>query len=284
MPIPHIDELLKSVERHRIRWMLGVPTMYRMIVDSDRIDQYDLSSLEYSFCGGDVLPEEVFARFREITGHPIFQVYGSTEMGHIVYSLLDREPRPDVIGTPLRTYRCRVADPETLQTLLPGEVGELIVTADANIKSYWKKPEETARSYVEIDGETYYRMGDYVTWNEKGEIRFVERTADIIKYKAYRVSASEIEAVLQDHPTVIGACVVGVEDPTVGERIKAMVVLKEDAKGVSAAELRAHCRDRLAPYKVPKYIEFRDMLPKSKVGKLLRREIRDEERRKASKD
>ena len=111
----------------------------------------------------------------------------------------------------------------------------------------------------------------------------MERTADVIKYKGYRVSASEVEAVLQDNPAVMGACAVGVEDPAVGERIKAIVVLKQDAKGVSGADLRRWCQERLAPYKVPQYIEFRDMLPKSKVGKLLRREIRDEERRKAGK-
>ncbi|MBW1659859.1 MAG: AMP-dependent synthetase, partial [Deltaproteobacteria bacterium] len=105
-------------------------------------------------------------------------------------------------------------------------------------------------------------------------------TADIIKYKAYRISASEVEAVLQDHPTVVGACVVGVPDDRVGERIKAIVVLKEDARGVGGSELIKWCREHLASYKIPHYIEFRDMLPKSKVGKLLRREIRDEERRR----
>ena len=112
----------------------------------------------------------------------------------------------------------------------------------------------------------------------------MERSADIIKHKAYRISASEIEAVLQDHPTVIGACVVGVPDEKVGERVKAIVVLKADARGVGGAELLQWCRDKLAPYKVPGYIEFRDMLPKSKVGKLLRREIRDEERRRITKE
>ncbi|MGD0230677.1 MAG: class I adenylate-forming enzyme family protein [Syntrophorhabdales bacterium] len=120
--------------------------------------------------------------------------------------------------------------------------------------------------------------------NEYGELEFVERTADTIKYKAYRISASEIEAVLQDHPTVIGACVVGVPDARVGERIKAIVVLKEDAKGVGSADLTKWCRDRLASYKIPHYVEFRDMLPKSKVGKLLRREIRDEEKRRLEKE
>jgi long-chain acyl-CoA synthetase len=122
-------------------------------------------------------------------------------------------------------------------------------------------------------------MGDYVRLDETGQLQFVERTADVIKHKGYRVSASEVEAVLQDHPTVIGACVVGVPDEDVGERLKAIVVLREDARGVSGGELIAFCRERLARYKVPHYVEFRDMLPKSKVGKLLRREIRDESRR-----
>ena len=108
--------------------------------------------------------------------------------------------------------------------------------------------------------------------------------ADVIMYKGYRVSCLEIESVLQDHTTVIGACVVGVPDPKVGERIKAIVVLKEDARGVGGSELNKWCRERLAPYKVPQYIEFRDMLPKSKVGKLLRREIRDEEKRRLEKE
>ena len=127
-------------------------------------------------------------------------------------------------------------------------------------------------------------MSDFVRRESDGELTYVERSADIIKHKAFRISASEVEAVLQDHPTVIGACVVGVPDERVGERVKAIVVLKEDARGVGGAELLKWCRDRLAPYKVPGYIEFRDMLPKSKVGKLLRREIRDEERRRISKD
>jgi long-chain acyl-CoA synthetase len=177
-----------------------------------------------------------------------------------------------------------VADSDTLKVVPKGEVGELMVTSDYTIKSYWNKPEETERSYVKIKGEIYYRMGDFVRLDKAGQIEFVERTADIIKYKAYRVSASEVEAVLQDHPTVIGACVVGVPDSNVGERIKAIVVMKEDARGVGASELNKWCRARLASYKIPQYIEFRDMLPKSKVGKLLRREIRDEERRKMKKE
>ncbi|MBW1705765.1 MAG: AMP-binding protein, partial [Deltaproteobacteria bacterium] len=222
--------------------------------------------------------------WKELFGVPIYQVYGSTEAGHVTYSRIDRDPKPTTIGLPLKSRECIVVDPETLKPVPPGESGELLVTSPYTLKEYWNKPEETEYSYVEINGKIFYRMGDFVSQDEDGELVYVERSADIIKHKAYRVSASEIEAVLQDHPTVIGACVVGIPDPKVGERIKAIVVLKEDARGVGGAELITWCRERLASYKVPSYIEFRDMLPKSKVGKLLRREIRDEERRRMSEE
>ncbi len=284
MPVPQVDSILRAVEKYRVRWMLGVPALYRMILENDRLDQYDMSSLKYCYCGGDVLPIEVFKRWKEHLGISIYQVYGSTEAGHVTYSRLDREPELSSIGLPLKTRECKVVDPDTLEPVPIGETGELVVTSDYTVKHYWNKPEETSRSYVNIDGKIYYRMGDYVRQGVKGDLCYVERSADVIKHKAYRVSASEIEAVLQDHPTVIGACVVGVPDPKVGERIKAIVVLKEDARGVDASELTRWCRERLAPYKIPQYIEFRDMLPKSKVGKLLRREIRDEEHRRISHD
>jgi len=284
MPIPQVDAILRAIQRYKVRWFLGVPALYRMVLENDRLDRYDLSSLRYCYCGGDVLPVEVFNRWKELLGIPIYQVYGSTEAGHVTYGRLDKEPELMSVGVPLRSRQCIVVDPDTLKPVPLGETGELLVTSDYTIKSYWEKPEETARSYVEIDGEVYYRMGDYVRQDEKGEIYYIERSADIIKYKGYRVSASEIEAVLQDNAPVIGACVVGVPDPKVGERIKAIVVLKEDARGVGGSELTKWCRERLAPYKIPQYIEFRDMLPKSKVGKLLRREIRDEERRRLAKE
>jgi long-chain acyl-CoA synthetase len=284
MPVPQVDAILQAIQKYKTRWVLGVPALYRMILENDRLTQYDLSSLRYCYCGGDVLPIEVFKRWKEHLGISIYQVYGSTEAGHVTYSRLDREPELMSIGLPLKTRQCIIVNPDTLEAVPIGETGELLVTSDYTVKNYWNKPEETERSYVQIDGTTYYRMGDFVRQNERGEIQYVERSADIIKYKAYRVSASEIEAVLQDHPTVIGACVVGVPDERVGERIKAMVVLKEDARGVDASELMKWCRERLAPYKIPQYIEFRDMLPKSKVGKLLRREIREEERRRISKE
>ena len=284
MPVPQVDAILETVQRHHVRWFLGVPALYRMILENDRLDQYDLGSLRYCYCGGDVLPLEVYKRWQERFGVPIYQVYGSTEAGHVTYSRINENIKPNTLGLPLKSRECIVVDPETLKPVPVGEIGELLVTSPYTVKEYWNKLEETKRSYVDINGKTFYRMSDYVKQDSDGEFIYVERSADIIKHKAYRISASEIEAVLQDHPTVIGACVVGVLDEKVGERIKAIVVLKADARGVGGAELLQWCRDKLAPYKVPGYIEFRDMLPKSKVGKLLRREIRDEERRRITKE
>ena len=284
LPVPQVDAILETIQRYGARWLLGVPALYRMILENDRLERYDLSSLRYCYCGGDVLPLEVFKRWQENFGIPIYQVYGSTEAGHVTYSRIEEEPKPTTIGLPLKSRECIVVDPATLKPVPTGESGELLVTSPYTLKEYWNKPDETKHSYVEVNGKTYYRMSDFVSQDEDGELVYVERSADIIKHKGFRVSASEIEAVLQDHHTVIGACVVGVPDEKVGERVKAIVVLKEDARGVGGAELIRWCRERLAAYKVPGYIEFRDMLPKSKVGKLLRREIRDEEHRRLAKE
>jgi long-chain acyl-CoA synthetase len=284
MPIPQVDAILKAIQKYKGTLFLGAPTLFRMILENDRVDLFDLSSLRYCWSGGDVLPLEVFNRWKKKFNVPIYQVYGATEVGFTAMSPLDRDPVPGSIGQPLPSRETKIVDPDTLKIVTPGTSGELLVTSEYISKSYWKKPEETAASYVEIDGKTWYRMNDYVQMDEDGQLYYVDRSADIIKYKGYRVSCSEIEAALQDHSSLIGACVVGVPDPKVGERIKAIVVLKEDVRGVSGSELTKWCKERLAPYKIPQYIEFRDMLPKSKVGKLLRREVRDEERRRISKE
>jgi long-chain acyl-CoA synthetase len=283
MPQPQVDPILESIQKYKARWFLGVPALYRMILENDRVDQYNLSSLKYCFCGGDVLPGKVMNRFREKYDLPIYQVYGSTEVGHVTYSKIGTEPSSGSIGYPLESRECLVVDPVTLECVEDGENGELFVSSPYTLKEYYEKPEETQKTYVKVNDKVYCRMGDYVSCKPDGELVYMERSADVIKHKGYRVSASEIEAILQDHPTVINACVIGIPDEKVGERIKAIVVLKEDSRGVGGVELIRWCSKRLASYKVPGYVEFRDMLPKSKVGKLLRREVRDDEKRRIEK-
>ncbi len=285
LPKVNIDALLDHIERYKALTFFGVPQIFRMILEHDRIDYYNLSSLKYCFSGGDVLPIEIADRWFKRFEKPIYQGYGTTETcGRISLTPMGEIAPPGSAGKITPLQKVKIVDPETMEPLPPEEPGELLVSSEHMIKSYWNKPEESAKCFVEMDGRLWYRTRDIVRIDKEGWLFFLDRTGDIIKHKGYRVTISEIEAVLQEHPAVISACVIGIPDEKVGERIKAFVVLKENIKGVSAYELIKWCRERLAPYKVPQYIEFRDMLPKSKVGKLLRREIREEELRKISKE
>ena len=278
-PRVNLDAMMDAITRHRAKTIIGVPTLYRMILEHDRLDQYDLSSLEYCFCGGDVLPEDVGRRWQKRFGKPIYIGYGASEtVGGVSMTPTDEAPPQGAMGRVLESKKVMVVDPVTLDELAPEESGELLVHSDPMVEEYWNKPQETKDSFVEIKGKRFYRTGDVVRKDENEWLFFVDRTVDTIKHKGYRVSASEIECVLQDHAAVVGCCVVGVPDEKVGERVKAFVVLKKDIKGITGYDLIKYCRNRLSSYKVPQYIEFRDMLPKSKVGKLLRREVRAEEK------
>jgi long-chain acyl-CoA synthetase len=255
-----------------------------MILDHDRLDFYDLSSLCYCFSGGDVLPNEVARRWKERFGVSISSGYGSTEtVGGISMSAADQEIPAQAMGQVMPHKTVRIVDQESLQEVPSGTPGEVLVRSDPMVTYYWNKPEETEEAFIELDGHLWYRTGDIISQDEEGYFYFVDRTVDTIKHKGYRVSASEIEAVLLEHHAVKGSCVVGIPDPKVGNRIKAYVVLREDIKGMTGYDLIRWCREKLVSYKIPHYIEFRDMLPKSKVGKLLRREIRSEERKRLEK-
>jgi len=281
-PKVNLDATFESIQRFKAKTMIGVPTLYRMILEHDRLDQYDMHSVDYWYSAGDVLPTEVGKRWEDRFGKPIYQGYGATETcGGVSMCPTDMANPPKSIGRVVPSKAIKVVDPVLLEPVAPGEPGELLVSSQHMVRHYINKPEETEAAFVELEGRTWYRTADVVSRDEEGNLYFVDRTVDTIKHKGYRVSASEIEAVLQEHHAVVAACVVGLPDEMVGERIKAFVVLKEDVKGITGYELIKWCRKSLVSYKVPQYIEFRDMLPKSKVGKLLRREIRDEEKRMA---
>lgn len=281
LPRVNIDAILDHIERWKALSFFGVPILYRMILEHERVDFYDISSLQYCFSGGDVLPVEVGERWLKKFGKPIYQGYGTTETcGRVSLTRMGQNPPPGSAGKVTPLQKVRIVDPDTLEPLPPSYPGELLVSSDHMVKAYWRKERETKECFVEQDGRLWYRTRDIVRIDDEGWLYYLDRSADVIKHKGYRVSASEVESTLKEHPCVVEACVVGVPDERVGERIKAFVVLKEDARGVSAYELMRWCRERLAPYKVPQYIEFRDMLPKSKVGKILRRELREEERKK----
>ena len=282
LPRVVLDALFDHIQRYRATNMFAVPAMYRMILEHDRIDDYDLSSLRYCGTGGDAMPVEVGNRWLKKFKIPLYQGYGATELcGAISLSYAkDGIPPEGAAGKIVPDDKFKLVDPESLEDVPLGEPGELLGTCDYAVKSYWNKSEETAKCFLNIGGEIWYRTKDIVRVDENRWLYFMDRSVDMIKHKGYRIAAAEVERILQAHPAVLSACVVGVPDESVGERIKAFVVLKTDVRGVSSYELTKWCKERLAPYKVPQYIEFRDMLPKSKVGKMLRREMREEERRK----
>jgi long-chain acyl-CoA synthetase len=284
-PKVNLDATFESIERFRATSMIGVPALYRMILEHDRTNQYDLSSVRYWYSAGDVLPVDVGKRWQERFGRVIYQGYGATETcGGVTMCPVDIPNPPKSVGRVVPSKRIKLVDPSTLAPVEKEQPGELLVSSDHMVTSYINKPEETAASFIKMEGRTWYRTNDVMSMDGEGNLYFIDRTVDTIKHKGYRVSASEIEAVLQEHPAVIGSCVVGIPDEKVGERIKAYVVLKEDVKGVTGYDLIKWCREQLVSYKVPQYIEFRDMLPKSKVGKLLRREVRKEEQKRVEKD
>lgn len=281
LPRMNWDAFLDHIGRYRVTTLFGTPTLYRTILEHPRLDEYDLRSLRYCFSAGDTLPLELARRWKARFGREIHQGYGATEACGAISMTPAGQPFPDgTVGRVVRGREVRIVDPETLRPCAPGEPGELLVSGPHLPTAYWNKPEETRRAFVWYEGRVWYRTGDILRMDADGWLYFVDRSADLIKKRGYRVAPARVESVLQEHPAVIGACVVGVPDAEGGERIKAFVVLKEDLRGVSAYELLRWCRERLAPYEVPDSLEFRDMLPKSKVGKLLRRELREEERRK----
>lgn len=278
------DAILDSVQRHRATLFAGVPTLYRNLLDNDRFALYDLRSLRYCWSAGDLLPTEIYAEWKKKVGVPIHQVYGSTEM--VVYSVssLDEvDPAPPYVGTRMASRVLRLVDPESLGPPLGDGTGELLCRSEGMPTGYIGADEDTAEAFVDLDGKQWFRTGDIVRLEDGGRVYFLDRAADVIKHKGYRVAASGVESVLQDHPAVRAACVIGIPDERVGEIVKAFVVLKEDVRGVPAGDLLRWCRDRLLPYEVPDYVEFRDALPKSKVGKLLRREMREEELRRTAR-
>ncbi len=284
LPIPNVDAILDAIQSYKVTIIVGLPTLYRMILENERLNSYNLSSLRFCWSGGDILTADVFNKWYEKFQIPIYQIYGTTETGCLTLSPLDQPLEHRNIGLPLPSRKIKIVDPDTLEEVSFNQVGELIATLlNSSMEGYWNKPEETSISFIEKEGHIWHLTKDFVRMDERGFLFYIDRDADMIKYKGNRISCSEIEMVLQNHPAVKEACVIGISNPEVGELIKAIVVLKGGIKGVNSSELIKWCREKLAPYKIPDYIEFRDTLPKSKIGKVLRREIREEERRRWEK-
>ncbi len=274
---PDTETILEAIEKYQVSVFVGVPTLYEYLKDHKDTTKVNWKRLTAIFCGADTLHASTVKDWQKRTQSSITEGYGLTES--CATSHLNPRSRPKVgsFGVPVSNVTAAVVDPDGTAFLPIGEVGELVLKSPTIMQGYWRSPEETKAAFLEVDGERWLRTGDLVRMDEEGYFHYYDRRKDLIKHRGYSVFAKDIEDVLYTHPQIKATGVIGVPDPAEGSVIKAIVVLQPEARGkVTEEEIRKYCEERLAHYKVPKVIEFRGELPKTDVGKVSRRELREE--------
>jgi long-chain acyl-CoA synthetase len=267
-----IKDTLKAIQRYKPDLFPGVPTMYLALAREAEHHKYDLSSIKVCISGSAPLPLEVQRRFEEISGGKVVEGYGLTEASPVTHcNPVFGARRIGTIGLPMSSTDGAVIDPETWEFLPAGAEGEIAVRGPQVMAGYWNRADETAM--VLRDG--WLRTGDIGSMSADGYFTIVDRAKDIIIAGGFKIFPREVDEVLYQHPKVLEAAAVGVPDAYRGETVRAFIVLKPGEQA-TAAELEAFCKERLAPYKVPKQFEFRTSLPKTLIGKVLRRTLRDE--------
>ncbi len=273
LPRFEIKGFFKALKKYRPTVLPGVPTLFVALINDPRLPSYDLSSLWACISGSAPLPLEVRDRFESLTGCRILEGYGLTEASPVTHinPIEGRRP-PGSIGLPLPGTEAKIVDPETGEHELPvGEVGELILRGPQVMKEFWQNPQETALALR--NGWLY--TGDLARMEETGYFYLVERKKDLIIAGGYKIYPREVEEVLYQHPKVKEAVALGVPDAYRGETVK-VVIVPQDGAQLTAEEIQDYCKEQLAVYKVPKIVEFRPELPKSLVGKVLRRMLKEE--------
>ncbi|MCF8118986.1 MAG: long-chain fatty acid--CoA ligase [Deltaproteobacteria bacterium] len=276
---PPFTEVLKSIEKYKISIVVAVPTIYSAFVNHPLLDKFDLSSIIACGSGAAPLPVEVIRQFEEKTGSIIFEGYGLTETSPVItLNPTNREQRKiGSVGLPYLSTDIKIVDLETgLQELPQGQDGEIAVSGPQVMLEYWNKPEANKEVFREIDGNRYFLTGDIGHFDEEGFVIITDRKKDMIIVGGFNAYPKEIEEELYTHPKVALVAVIGVPDPKSGEAVKAFIQLKPGEEATEE-ECMQFCHEKLPGYKRPKYIEFRESLPTSVVGKVLRRVLRDEE-------
>jgi long-chain acyl-CoA synthetase len=268
--------IMASISKHQATLYPAVPTMYVAINTHAQVARFDLSSVRICISGAAPLPKEVQESFQELTGGTLVEGYGLTETSPVTHGNPLSRNRIGFIGIPWPDTDARIVDVDTGEKELPvGEIGELIIHGPQVMKGYWQQPTETAnvlREHPDFGPGRWLHTGDIARMDEEGYFQIVDRKKDMIICGGFNVYPRDVEEVLFIHPAVQEAGVIGLADEYRGETVKAFVVLKE---GMTATEQEIidFCREHLAKYKVPAAVEFRTELPKSTVGKVLRREL-----------
>jgi long-chain acyl-CoA synthetase len=279
LPDPRdIHGVINAIEKYRPAIFPGVPTMYIALINTPDIEKHNLRSIRLCVSGASALPGEVQRKFEVLTGGRLVEGYGLTETSPVTHcNPLDdpQKNRPGSIGIPYPDTEAKVVDLESGERdLSPGEAGELVIRGPQVMMGYWNKPDENK---VAIRGGWFY-TGDIATMDPDGYFRIVDRKKDMIDVSGFKVWPREVEETLFEHPAVQEAAVVGIPDARTGEAVKAFVVLKKGSEGkVTPEEISKFCKDRIASFKAPRFVEFKNELPKTVVGKVLRRELKKEQ-------
>jgi long-chain acyl-CoA synthetase len=279
---PPFTEVLKAVEKYKTTVMVAVPTIYVAFTNHPLLDKFDLSSMMSCGSGAAPLPLEVVKKFEEKTGSIIFEGYGLSETAPIatLNPTNSQDRKFGSVGFPMPNTDVKIVDMDTgLNELPQGEDGEIAISGPQVMTGYWQKPEENREVFREIDGRRFFLTGDIGHIDAEGYIIITDRKKDLILVGGFNCYPREVEEVLYTHPKVANAAVIGVPDPKSGEAVKAFIQLVS-GETASEEEILEFCRERLTGYKRPRTVEFKDELPTSVIGKVLRRVLREEELKK----
>jgi long-chain acyl-CoA synthetase len=271
-----ISGFVRELRKWRFTMITGVNTLYAALLDHPGFPRLSFSHLKLGVAGGMALHPAVAAKWQSITGRPLIEGYGLTEASPVVSCAPYEGGRPGTVGLPLPGTEISIRDEHG--EVPSGEPGELCVRGPQVMHGYWNRPDET-RNTLTADG--WLRTGDIALTEPDGFLRIVDRKKDLIIVSGFKVFPNEVEEILSEHIAVLDSGCIGIADPRSGQAVKAFVVVRA-GMSVTVDELREHCRLRLTAYKVPRYVEFRSSLPKTNVGKILRRELQHEESSRAA--
>ena len=278
--LPRWDRELagRLISKHRITHWTCIPTMIIDLFGSPNYKRFDLTSLSYLSGGGAAMPQAVAQRLLDEFGLTFAEGYGLTETAAPSHANPPERAKLQCLGIPIYGVDSRVVDPLTLKELPVGEVGEIITRGPMVFKGYWGHPEATKDAFVEFEGQSFFRTGDLGRMDDEGYFFMTDRLKRMINASGYKIWPAEVEMLLYKHPAVQEACIIAARDAYRGETVKAVVVLRAEAKGKTTPEdITSWARDHMAAYKVPKLVQFVDALPKSGSGKVMWRLLQDQE-------
>jgi len=268
-----LEEVMQSIHKHKIHFMFAVPVLYQKIAEHPNIGKYDLSSLYLCISGGEGLPATTSNKFEEASGATLVEGYGLSESSPVTHvnPATAELKKLNSIGIPIPNTLAMVVDQDTQEEITEyGKEGELWIRGPSVMKGYWKNKE--ASDDVLVKG--WLRTGDVATQDDKGYFSIVDRAKDMIIVSGYKVWPRDVEEVLYAHPDINMVGVVQVKEGT-SEKVKAFVVAEPGSKELTRAEIKAYCKDKLAPYKIPTIIEYKEDLPRTAVGKVSRKDLRE---------